>query len=159
MKKYRLVGTLNPFGDEEYIGIASMIEAIYQDEDGHLYSSYIDDDSETPWAIAGFLPLYDDEIYVKFIDNNTVIETEQEYYEVGDIAVAGIKKEDESIYMGRLDNYVMWLKEYHNKLTSNDKNIKLPYFLCDYIEFFGGIVAKGNEAGVFKNKVLNKKMN
>ena len=163
MEKYKLVGTVEPcgLGEQEWEGKPILLWTVYQGEDGKYYGAYIDERTETPWAINGF-GKFDDELasIVHFIDDNTELEIDNEYYQIGDIPVGALKKDDESRYIGRMDKYVDTLKNYRSELIVNHKASKgFIETLDDNIEYLCGIVAKGKEANVFENKILTKKMN
>ena len=163
MEKYKLVGTFEPLGigEQEWEGIPLILPAAYQGEDGKYYGAYIDDKNETPWAINEFTRL-DDELSntIHFIDDNTELEIDNEYYQIGDIPVVATKRENESRYIGRLDKWIDAMKKYNSELINNPNSSKtFIEALNDNIEYYSCIIAKGKESNVFENKILTKKMN
>lgn len=163
MEKYKLVGTVEPcgLGEQEWESKPILLWTVYQGEDGKYYGAYIDERTETPWAINGF-GKFDDDLasIVHFIDDNTELEIDNEYYKIGDIPVAALKKDDGSRYIGRIDKWVDAMKDYKTELIDNHEASEgFIAELDDNIEYLGGIVAKGKEAKVFECKILTKKMN
>ncbi len=163
MQKYKLVGTYEPIGigEQGWEGQPLLLPVAYQGEDKKYYGAFIDDTTKTPWAIDTIAVLPDDLVNtIHFIDDNTQLEIDNEYYQVGDIPVGALKRKDGSRYIGRIDKWIDAMKDYKTELIDNHEASEgFIAELDDNIEYLCGIVAKGKEAKVFEGKILTKKMN
>ena len=156
--KYKVVGTINYFDL-----VPCGVYVVYEGEDKKLYtgwSSVVDSKSpyDKEYLFTEFSRLGPNDLKkVRYLDQtNNTLDNIQDSYEIGNLFVCGYETED-TVYIGRLDSYVEFIKNYRNSydrpdLTDIEENIKKE---LDYaIEYTELLIA---EAIVDGNIKPNKK--
>ncbi len=116
-KSYKLVGYLNFFDI-----VPSIIYPIFADNDNDLYWAFSSvDDYFCVYYYTEFLKLPTKyKKSVKFFkDTNTKLEIINEYYQLGDLVLAGIELSDNEAYIGSIDKYYEFITQYKEKVIKN----------------------------------------
>ncbi len=119
-KKYKLVGIFNQFGK-----VPSDILLVFKGEDSEYYYGYSDgkswDDNRPYYTGFERLVVKNPKDIRLLSEINSTIENTQESYRVGDIVACGYETEKNNVYIGRLDNYLDFIKGYLVKVCQNPK--------------------------------------
>lgn len=159
-KKYRLVGICNPFNI-----IPFMIKPVFEDEEGNLYITYIADKETKEYSpyIKGFSRMSN--AYMKYVKNlsECLINSDalnKEYYSIGDLSPCGIEIENNIIYIGQMDKYLDFLKEYKNEIAFKfDFKAELIRNIEGEINFIEPLVIKYKQDNKIIGEDANKKEN
>lgn len=141
-KKYQLVGMINPFGM-----IPGLIKPVFKDEEDNIYFSYNYDKNTEEYSpyIIGFSRISNNFIScVKELSDCVImLETDKEYYSVGDLNLCGIEIKNNVAFIGTIDKYLDYLKYYKQEIMFNQelKDMFLDA-LSDEIKFNEPIVNK-----------------
>lgn len=122
VEKYRPVGILNVFGI-----MPGEVNVVFKGTDNNLYCGFIDDtDEENKKFIYDEFRLLNenDANRVKYFNEFECEKRElKDKYSVGDIVISAYQLDKEKIFVGRIDEYVDFLKEYRKNILSSTKQL------------------------------------
>ncbi len=150
-KEYRLVGILNYFDI-----VPDSIYPVFMDSDNVLYHAFVDDEEKDDnYLYTQFVRVPEEQVgRVKYLSDCMVkLDCEQDTFRVGDLALSGIELNNGIVYIGTIDKYLEFIKEYKEDIVFDyEFGEELLGELNNEVEDLEPLVRKAKEQGVIRKQ-------
>ena len=153
--KYKLVGFYN-FSDT----VPSIIYPVFSKNSFYYVGQTTDDNNISHYYYTKFKPIFSDgrNKNLKFLPLfKSSLEVEQEYYDIGSLAISGIQTSKSKVYIGSLDKYLEFIKEYRKQISAESNYIFKKELLAELdgaIAIIQPLVDEARIDGVISEKAI-----
>ena len=117
-KKYKLVGTVNPF--EVY---PCELIPVFEDEDGKYYRAFNTYKKDGKWNDCYYFTEFVEATPTRgfrLIQPEDTLEDIEDEYQVNSVLCMAFESYDHKFYIGRLDKYLEFIENYRNEIEENN---------------------------------------